>query len=1858
MTGEEYNAELASDVGGDLGLGYENYHSREGSTGSSIVEIGHQSEMIDNNDDDIVNLELEDHQDMDEQEEDQEDIEEMDDGSGEEEEDIEQSREEQEDEEEMQEEHEEQSDEEHEQDGPMAEDLDQQESSNSESVEPEDYHTVDPIAIEPMDSENVEFVVPDATAVSSLVDVKPVEPEQLQPIEIAEVDPIQEDADMDIEAERLDAPNTSTLQFPSSSNNFTTPSKALPALKDIDYIETPKSFSVARDGNDDNQIQSSPLVQNILPSIQVDDANNSQTDISVIHENKENNSLSIVSKFLGISEIQVASLSSIILDSLLKKSLEFTELQANVSFLKINQERLSQISDNKLKSISSKLKDEESKMERIESEKDSLRDKLDANEQKLTDYSEKINELNNKVTSLNQTIVNLEKSLNSQSYERETIQYHNQINLLTKDNIDKNQRINELTKEISDVKNEFFAVKLDLTKSSNEASHFKRQKQWFENELKSCQDRFTELSKTYQSERLTKDNEITELSAKVMALTSTNKSLNESIRAMNIKQESQMSQIHKLDQTVEASKIRFERELKQKEEIIEILRIQIKESTDRISELDAHIETIQSKSSEAMGEIEQSLQSRTEKCMELEEKLRRTEEALEKELREENDLPQLTHSAELIASHSNGISLSSLYSEYNHLKKQLILERSQKEKLANELQTFVNELESKKPVILSYKEQISFYEVSMRDMVAKIESIRFEKLESDKKVLRLKNKVMEYEDELVSMKKLCKDLGKQLCYYLIHSKIHDSNENPLSLAEKQAIDNILERTGNNESVKESDIDKLISERLVGFANIVELQQKNSELLTITRELGKKLEDQDSKSNNELESVAIEEAKDAILTLEGELDSLRTKHDAVSKERDVLKSLSSSSVSSESNSGNVKYLADMNNDLKKRVEDYEASIKSLQSESSSKLKEMSKKLETAQSERDEFKLKVNSMNHQVELIQHRFENSKSSLETTKAELNRLQEAVDFWKKQASKQENLLVNKNNELKDLESKLSKQSVEINSTKHENQLLTSIQKKTQEDIEQLKNDKAQLNEFVANLQSLLKEREAANSSISERLAQSISNYQYLQDKLAERDEKLSVLSNQSELALKAQNTKLEQVNELSYTLMNTKNLLTEKTRLVESLNNRVNELTDSLKKSDTHIKALQMNNGTGTTSTGANHDLIELEQAKHELQVAETQAKEYQALAKSAEDTLVNVTDSFEEYKKENDTIQAALKQEKDSLSKEVEKLDGEIRILQQELADKDSKYADQMNELKLQLDESLIKAKYFDNLQAEFDSRVENNKQELEMYAKMAEENQKKYNDELIKNETTSREVLSLKEINEGLSNTIDSLKSEVESLNDKLLGASAVVDDEKQKIEEELSSEKSKVKDLESQNGILLNQLELLKVPPQSDDAGESIVELRQVISYIRREKESVEAKLSVLADEKQQLEARFNSAISELNIVKTELGNSKTTINIDDSNKQHDKILEQLEQINILRESNTTLRNENENYARQLQRIQVQVKANDSKANPLSEQIKKLNELIEEKEQSIKLLKEENDRLSTAAQNLGGSNEDSEKLQALQTRFNNLLNESRTKLGAARNKEKEYQKVVDQLGGDVQKAQEDLAKAKEQHEKELAKVKEQFEKELKAKEQSKEKGPNKGKEINKIRQEAQNAAKSEIEKAKQQFDNEKSKLVSEYEAKIKDALNKSKNNEWKSKFDELEKSFDANKSNLEAEFNQKLKEEIKKVEDSKQDNSSVQEYETKIANLQKEFSEKLEKEKQEVRAQTEKKFELKLKMLNKKIERLDAKSPAPSSPAQATQTTPSTGFGSSSLNSAQSNGNDKKRGFTAEEEDSSNKKPKE
>uniref|UniRef100_A0A0L0NYX6 NUA/TPR/MLP1-2-like domain-containing protein n=1 Tax=Candidozyma auris TaxID=498019 RepID=A0A0L0NYX6_CANAR len=1622
-----------------------------------------------------------------------------------------------------------------------------------------------------------------------------------------------------IEGEPQD-PNTSvTMNPPSSAQNFTTPLKTLPALKDIEPISTPKSFNVAKDP--DAAVRSSPVIEQRSTNLaelaeQEDVLDNTANDTfasAVLESNNNDNysdtqassklhsDLESVSSFLGLDLESLGQLPSVVISKLVNKTQQYHGLQSELSFFKLNQEQFSQVQQKKLETLQKKIEKLTETNANITLENEVQYDELVTLKETLTTVRNENTELSDKIYQSELKNRNLENKINeiSKSRELEDLRLNEDFDKAMKSNLELSQKLSELNKELSEAVNEKFSFKLESNKAQNELTYTRNQKEWYENELKDLQDRYTNLLKKYDTDTLRDANELSSLSSKTETLSSLKESLQAQLKEAERKLQEQSDKASHLENKFEIQRSKFTKEIADKEELVELLNVQLKEKAGRIQTLEAYGEDLKSSTAESISKLEKEIYDKDDKIALLEEKLRRTEEALDSELHKETELPKLGPSAEMIMQNKpQGISLSALYTEFNHMKKELILAKSQKEKLAAQLQHFVSELESKKPAIASYRNQIQFYEQSLKDMLGKLESIRLDKLDADKETNRLRIRLSNYESEMQSLKQLSKDLGRQLCYYLIHSKVRDGNENPLTTEEKKTIDIILTKSGNKESRAESDTDELITERLVGFASIIELQQKNQELLVAVRLLGKQLEAKEEE-NEGLESAAVEEAREAILTLQGELDSVNIRLEAVTKERDLIKSLNGSSPAGGSENGTVevKLLTEANSELKSKIKEHEQNLKTLQSESSEKIKSLMDRLASANASYEEMQTKLSSAKHDAAIVENRFEHVKKLLDISNRELQNTSREVAFWKEQTSKHESILVTKSNEFRDLEKNYAEIKASAESLKAEKEVWGSMQKNLREEIEQLKRDKDQLNSFVSNLQSLFKEREQSSIELSRRLSESIENYHTLQQKLNEKDERIEILASQSEMALKAQNTKLEQVNEISERLAQARQKISDKESLITTLRE---QLANASKNRVS--RSLELNSTSDSGPSNPDYDDLKLE-----LKQAEAQVTEFSNIAKAAEDALVKATESFDSYKASADEKIETAEREKQSLSDEIASQKKEIDSLQKQLHDNQNEFLNAEQELKSKLHEFSLKASSYDDLKNEYQEKFSSLTDDLKSQTEMYDALDKKFQDKFAEVETLNEELVNQKDLNSSLHARVEELTTKLEESAKKMSSKESLVSEEHVKTLEELQQTKAKLNDLQYQFDLTLKQIELSKASASGDD--DTTENWKEVLNYLRREKDVADSKANLLKEENQRLEGQIDIINSELVSVRSQLNRLLgTKVQLEETSKEHERLLEQLEQLNILRESNVTLRNENKRAVETIGGLRKEIETLRSSASAAQPTTNATNdETASALEQEVRLLKEENDRLKNRLEN-------NEEVKSLLAKFEALKNEFRTKLINHRDKNRELEKELNELKGIHETTTKQLAELQSQQGSatNVGSLKEQLNKAEAAK------------------AEADKEFETEIHKLKEQHENEKAKLrsqlQSQFDSRLANELLKAKslnstNNvseeairervekELKAKVEEvtkeLTKKFD---KDLNAKVERRVQERIA-AEGSNQDSEKVRQqltaqYEARIKQLNDEFEKRLDAERKKIEASVETKYEFKLRVLNRKVEKLE------------------------------------------------------
>lgn len=156
-------------------------------------------------------------------------------------------------------------------------------------------------------------------------------------------------------------------------------------------------------------------------------------------------------------------------------------------------------------------------------------------------------------------------------------------------------------------------------------------------------------------------------------------------------------------------------------------KLQSEQRATRIEQLEAYSEELKRKADENIDVLNSTISSQEKLIDELEEKLERMESALNAQIGDKERILESNDDSEL-----SRISLPNLFAEYNHVKKQLTVERIQREKLEKELENFVIELDARKPAIANYKDQIQFYETLVSELNVKIDRLRADNVALEK----------------------------------------------------------------------------------------------------------------------------------------------------------------------------------------------------------------------------------------------------------------------------------------------------------------------------------------------------------------------------------------------------------------------------------------------------------------------------------------------------------------------------------------------------------------------------------------------------------------------------------------------------------------------------------------------------------------------------------------------------------------------------------------------------------------------------------------------------------------------------------------------------------------------------------------------------------------------------------------------------------------------------------------------------------------------------------------------------------------------------------------------------------------------
>ncbi|KAJ3076005.1 hypothetical protein HDU99_001435, partial [Rhizoclosmatium hyalinum] len=239
---------------------------------------------------------------------------------------------------------------------------------------------------------------------------------------------------------------------------------------------------------------------------------------------------------------------------------------------------------------------------------------------------------------------------------------------------------------------------------------------------------------------------------------------------------------------------------------------------------------------------------------------------------------------------------------------------------------------------------------------------------------------------------------------------------------------------------------------------------------------------------------------------------------------------------------------------------------------------------------------------------------------------------------------------------------------------------------------------------------------------------------------------------------------------------------------------------------------------------------------------------------------------------------------------------------------------------------------------------------------------------------------------LNGVVTELEAKSSAAENALIAERQTSKDRLSQLEKEIDVLKKNNRELTSQNSTLHDQFESLSAKLKSlhqqggsslqevDNANLTIQETERanLIRHLRREKEILERENDLAAQKVNRMQHQLDHLQKSLDDVRTTLDEERQKHLVNsDSARIHSDLMAKIDRVNVLTESNTSLRNQNNSLAQKVKSLETQIQQKELDLGPLRDQKTSLQVQVDTFTARVQALEEENARLvNRAAQILG------------------------------------------------------------------------------------------------------------------------------------------------------------------------------------------------------------------------------------------------------------------------------------------------
>ncbi|KAG8987496.1 hypothetical protein FRB90_003320, partial [Tulasnella sp. 427] len=935
-----------------------------------------------------------------------------------------------------------------------------------------------------------------------------------------------------------------------------------------------------------------------------------------------------------------------------------------------------------------------------------------------------------------------------------------------------------------------------------------------------------------------------------------------------------------------------------------------------------------------------------------------------------------------------GMTFTEVYAQYVRQSAELAAEKQENARLSECLAQILADIEERAPTL---QEQRNEYERMQRELQRLgpqlAEALQERDVEARNAQLALE-RANSRDAENTQLERQLSDLGRQVRHLLREIEIR---ENPA--LEAEAYEEPVGATVPDLT----DTDRIITDQLTLFRSVNEMQLQNQRLLRVVRETSTRMESMEKEAREAAEAVESDAVRRAKLAMEGlhaKIKSMESNERALKKENEMLSSLLSrqKNVSSANGAPTTEHL---DRHIVNGGDSMSFSESAKVAEMTSVLKEMGtnatrlqEELSTSQKQVSQLQVSLAKANAQIDYLNERHRMSDQTADMQRRELAELQTRSSKYQAQVAALEITSHQAQDQVREARSMLERLQAEAANLRAERSLLKDVETRLSSDVNNLNKDNARLNSLLRDSQTIQNDVQRATESERRRLESQVQSFevqvQDLRTQLSHELERNRHITLQKEVEIKELHAKIERSNnDLSATR---EQLIVAQTN-EKHLTVRIEDLSRTIQGSNEKLAVYER----GVTSAGP-LDISSPEELKHEvaelraalrgaeldIEAAKGHAEQFKVISETSEQALADLQSRYDEY-------EASTAAEVSRLQAEATDLHARIQTLEKDLGaalDTNKTLQRQLEEQRIQFDSEKRELEFaladVNNAESNVAAIQASAQDDLRRQVQITQEANEKYERELLAHAAAVTKVAELKQQLTTAQAQIRDKQVAAETAQVNLVSSQASWELQKETISKELRDLQTRHNELTSQNTALHKHLESVSqqataIRQTADqrasladgpavEGDDALNELRSVVAYLRREKEIVDLQLDLSRQETVRLRSQIDHLTKSLDETRTQLTTEREqAANSAHTATQHAELVEKINQLNILRESNATLRAESEANGRRVLQLEQQLQKALGEVDPLKAEVATCRAELAAREDHLKVLEAETER---------------------------------------------------------------------------------------------------------------------------------------------------------------------------------------------------------------------------------------------------------------------------------------------------------